>query len=179
MNGKILSFYSESIQNLQTIKAFDITKRYVEQMKTLCKEADIILPNITEACLLTDTEYKINLDKEYVEALLYKLASLYDCRVILTGVSFHDNASGIAVYENNTVRYYEHIKVGDGSHGTGDVYASAFTGALLNGRSLFESAKLAADFTVLCIENTVKHPEHWYGVRFEGCIENLINMIKK
>ncbi|MBR6786125.1 MAG: ABC transporter ATP-binding protein [Clostridia bacterium] len=33
MNGKILSFYSESIQNLQTIKAFDITKRYVEQMK--------------------------------------------------------------------------------------------------------------------------------------------------
>lgn len=34
MNGKILSFYSESIQNLQTIKAFDITKRYVEQMKT-------------------------------------------------------------------------------------------------------------------------------------------------
>lgn len=33
MNGKILSFYSESIQNLQTIKAFDLTKRYVEQMK--------------------------------------------------------------------------------------------------------------------------------------------------
>lgn len=33
MNGRILSFYSESIQNLQTIKAFDITKRYVEQMK--------------------------------------------------------------------------------------------------------------------------------------------------
>ncbi len=35
MNGKILSFYSESIQNLQTIKAFDLTKRYVEQMKTI------------------------------------------------------------------------------------------------------------------------------------------------
>ena len=34
MNGKILSFYSESIQNLQTIKAFDITRRYVEQMRT-------------------------------------------------------------------------------------------------------------------------------------------------
>ncbi len=34
MNGRILSFYSESIQNLQTIKAFDLTKRYVDQMKT-------------------------------------------------------------------------------------------------------------------------------------------------
>ena len=34
MNGKIISFYSESIQNMQVIKAFDLTKRYVERMKS-------------------------------------------------------------------------------------------------------------------------------------------------
>ena len=67
---------------------------------------------------------------------------------------------------------------GGGCHGTGDVYASAFTGALTRGKDLFEAAKIAADFTLLCIKNTVTHPEHWYGVRFETCLPELINMLK-
>lgn len=151
---------------------------YVEEMKKLCAMADIILPNITEACLMTGIPYKVKFDSDYIETLLSRLTNLCGGKIILTGVSFSDNKTGIAVYEDGNVRYYEHAKVGQGSHGTGDVYASAFVGALMNGKSLFDSAKIAADFTVSCIKNTVEHPDHWYGVRFEKCLPELIGMIK-
>ena len=147
---------------------------YVEEMKKLCQGADIILPNITEACFMTGIPYKQSFDKEYIENLLLALRKQFCSKIILTGVSFSEDKTGIAVFDDN-IAYYEHKKLGLGSHGTGDVYASAFTGAFIQGKSLFEAAKIAADFTVLCIENT--ESEHWYGVRFEKCLPKLINMV--
>lgn len=149
---------------------------YVLDMKELCRAADIILPNITEACLLTKTPYKSSFDKEFVEELISKLKDLFGAKIILTGVGFSENTTGVAVYDGEQISYYEHVKIGLGGHGTGDVYASAFTGAFLSGKTLFEAAKIAADFTVLCIKNT--EPEHWYGVRFEKCLPELIDMLK-
>ncbi len=151
---------------------------YVKEMVALCKEADIILPNITEACFMTDTEYREKFDVSYIEELFNRLTNLFNCKIILTGVSFSDNKTGIAVYENDNIQYYEHVKVGCGSHGTGDVYASAFVGALMNGKELFDAAKIAADFTVICIENTIEDSAHWYGVKFEQCLPKLINMVR-
>ena len=57
------------------------------------------------------------------------------------------------MYENGEYSYYEHRRISKGCHGTGDVYASAFVGALMRGKTTFESAKIAADYTVKCIEN--------------------------
>lgn len=148
---------------------------YATEMKSLCLEADIILPNITEACILTGCEYRKNLDKPFVETLLLRLNEMFGAKIILTGVSLSPDKSGIAVCEGGNIAYYEHERVGDGTHGTGDVYASAFTGALLCGKPLFEAAKIAADFTVICIKNT--EADHWYGVRFEKCLPKLIEML--
>ena len=50
--------------------------------------------------------------------------------------------------------------------------------ALMSGKSAFESAKIAADYTVLCIENTQDDPDHWYGVKFEPVLGDLIGMLK-
>lgn len=149
---------------------------YAKEMKNLCKEADIILPNITEACLMTDTEYKTGLTKAYIEELVSKIRSFYNGKIVLTGVGFGESKTGVAVCDQNEIIYYEHEKIRGGCHGTGDVYASAFTGALISGKSLFDSAKIAADFTYKCIKET--EPEHWYGVKFEPQIKNLIEMIK-
>ena len=149
---------------------------YVEAMKELCKSADIILPNITEACFMTGIPYKQSFDKAYVEELISTLKSLFGAKIILTGVGANEKTTGVAVYDRESISYYEHEKIGIGSHGTGDVYASAFTGAYTHGKGLFEAAKIAADFTVLCIKNT--DPDHWYGVQFERCLPDLINMLK-
>lgn len=150
---------------------------YANEMKNLCKEADIILPNITEACLMTNSEYKTEFDKAYIEKLISRIAAFYNGKIVLTGVGFSQNKTGVAVFDGEEILYYEHEKIRGGCHGTGDVYASAFTGAVLSGKELFESAKIAADFTYMCIKET--EPEHWYGVKFEPLIKNLIELIDK
>ncbi len=150
---------------------------YAHEMSTLCSQADIMLPNITEACFMTGTEYKTEYDQEYILNLLQKLSPDGKVTVVLTGVSYTPDTTGVVVYENRTYSYYEHKKISKGCHGTGDVYASAFTGALLNGHSTYEAAKIAADYVVSCIEYTQKDPTHWYGVKFEAKLAELIQSL--
>ena len=156
--------------------AFDM--EYVQAMKVLCGCADILLPNITEACFLAGVEYKEEYDQAYILTLCEKLVTLGAKTIVLTGVGYTPNKTGVVVYENGKMDYYAHDKVAKGCHGTGDVYASAFTGALMNGKSVFEAAKIAADYTVKCILNSQDDPDHWYGAKFETALGDLIEMLK-
>lgn len=156
--------------------AFD--KDYVEAMKTLCNEADIILPNITEACFLTDISYQSEYDEAYINSILNKLGSENSKRtVVLTGVQYREGKTGVVVYSDGKSEYYEHRRIANGCHGTGDVYASVFVGALLHGRKIFDAARIAADFTVSCIEKTNEDSSHWYGVKFELLLPELIKSL--
>ena len=155
--------------------AFDMA--YVEEMKKLCAAADIILPNITEACMLTGMEFKTVYDETYIQELIAKLSGLGAQTIILTGVSYQAGRTGVLVVEDGKQSYYEHHRIEKGCHGTGDVYASAFVGALLQGKDAFTAAKIAADYTVRCIEVTKDDAEHWYGVKFEKAIPELISAI--
>lgn len=146
-------------------------------MKTLCPSADILLPNITEACFLAGVEYKEVYDENYIHKLLSELSRLGCPTIVLTGVSYTPEKTGVVVYENGKISYYEHRRIAKGCHGTGDVYASAFTGTLMNGKPIFEATKIATDYTVLCIEKTQDDPAHWYGVKFEKTLPKLIRML--
>lgn len=161
-NGKLYSIFNDE---------------YVAAMRTLCKSADILIPNITEACFLAEVEYREAYDKSYVKELLDKLSKLGAKTVVLTGVGYAPGKTGVIVYENGIIRYCEHDKISKGCHGTGDIYASAFTGALLNGKNIFEAAKIAADYTVKCIINTQGDAEHWYGAKFETALRELMDML--
>ena len=151
---------------------------YVEAMKTLCPSADLLLPNITEACFLAGVDYKEEYGEEYVRGLLEELSKLGRSTIVLTGVGYTPEKTGVVVYQNGEIAYYEHRRIAKGCHGTGDVYASAFTGALTRGKSIFDAAKIAADYTVRCIEHTQGDPEHWYGVKFEPVLPELIRMLE-
>ena len=155
--------------------AFDMA--YVEAMKTLCAEADILLPNITEACFLTGMEYRETYDEAYILTLVKALTDMGAKSVVLTGVGYELGKTGVVVYRDGDLQYYAHDRVSKGCHGTGDVYASAFVGALMNGKNLLEAAKIAADYTVLCIKNTQDDPDHWYGVKFETALSDLAAMM--
>ncbi len=150
---------------------------YVAAMRTLCPSADVLVPNITEACFLAGVEYKESYDEEYILRLLEALSSLGCSTIVLTGVSYAPDKTGVVVYEDGKLSYYEHRKIAKGCHGTGDVYASAFMGALMQGKTLVEAAKIAADYTVLCIEKTQGDPTHWYGVKFETALADLMKML--
>lgn len=151
---------------------------FVEEMKKLCFSADIILPNVTEAALLTDSEYKETYDKSYTDMLTEKLLKSGAKTIVFTGISYKPDTTGVLVVENGECKYYEHRKIAGGFHGTGDVYASAFVGALENGFPAFDSAKIAADYTLECIEKTKGDDSHWYGVKFESALPYLIKALK-
>ena len=153
---------------------------FVEKMKTLCSTADVILPNLTEACLLIDEPYPETYDETLIDRILTKLSSLCkDATIVLTGIGYKAEKTSVIVYAKGEKEYYEHRKISKGCHGTGDIYASAFVGALMRGKSYYESAKIAADYTVACIEATQDDPSHWYGARFETSLPKLITALEK
>lgn len=152
---------------------------YVQAMKGLCAKADYIVPNITESCFLTDIPYRTEYDRAYIDTLLEKLTALGCKNVILTGVSYCEGKTGVVVYENGVYTYYEHEKLPNSCHGTGDIYASAFVGALTQGKSAFNAARIAADYTVACIRHTASLPNHWYGAAFEPVLGQLIQMVNQ
>lgn len=151
---------------------------FVEAMKKITFAADIILPNITEACLLTGFEYKEQYDEEYIHSLTDALIQNGAKTVVLTGVGYREGFTGVAVRDSGKNLYYEHTKISGGCHGTGDVFASAFVGALENDFSVFDSAKIAAYFTLDCIRKTQGDSQHTYGVKFELALPEYINSLR-
>ncbi len=146
---------------------FDMS--FVDEMKRLCDHADYILPNLSEATFMLHQPYVDHgYDEKYIEEVCKKLHRSGAKNVILTGVSFHPDQLGVAVYDGNKTEYYFTEREKRNSHGTGDVYASAFTGALLSGKTAYKAAQIAADFTVKAIQLTPA--DHWYGVTFEKAI---------
>lgn len=153
---------------------------FVDAMKCLCQRADYLLPNITEACLLTDTPYTAEYDRKFIDTLLEKLSSLGCKNIILTGISYAKDKTGVVIFENGNYSYYEHDFLQATCHGTGDIYASSFVGAILNGKTAHEGAKIAADYTLECIRATLSEEDnHWYGSKFEPSLYNLIKMIRE
>ena len=150
---------------------------FVEAMKGLCAKADYVLPNLTEACFLTGVEYKKTYDRAYIDLILEKLTALGCKNVIFTGVSYAPGKTGIVVLENGVYSYYEHDFLPNSCHGTGDIYASSFVGALVRGKSAYDAAKIAADYTVACIEATAQEENHWYGAKFEPVLIKLIQSL--
>lgn len=156
-------------------------KNFAKLMANVCAKADIIVPNLTEACLMTDTEYKTEYDKEYIMDLLHKLTNLGAKKAAITGANYNGQY-GIVGYdsENDSVFSYFHEKLPVSYHGTGDVFSSVCVGALTNGLSLEKAIKLAADYTVECIRLTLEqNGTNAYGVNFELVIPYLLELLNK
>ncbi len=150
-------------------------------MAEVCAKADVILPNITEACLLTGMPYKTSYDETYIQTLLEKLLELGCGAAALTGVSYEPEKLGIAYLtkEGKGFSYFTR-KCPQSFHGTGDLYSSVAMGGLMRGLSLEDALSLAADFVVECIEATASSESaRWYGVEFESQIPKLCDMLER
>ena len=153
-----------------------LTREYAREMENLCRRADIILPNVTEAAMFAGREYREKLTQGYISELLDVLD--HPC-VILTGTGYEAAETGVTVREGTVQTLYTHPKIGQSYHGTGDMFAACFTGALLSGKTKPEAVKLAADFVCKAIEKTVESPAHWYGVKFEKALPDLIRWLQE
>ena len=154
---------------------------YAKANAGLCGLADVIVPNITEACLMTGTEYKESYDEAYVKELLYKLAELGAKTVVLTGVSLSADKTGVMGYTKATGEFfnYQNDRVDASYHGTGDLFASVAVGGMMNGLSPLDAMALAADYTADTIRVTLDNPKKpWYGVDFEATIPELVKRLE-
>ena len=152
---------------------------FPSHMKNLCARADIIVPNITEAALMLGVEYRQGpYTHEYIDMLLNGLYALGAKNVVLTGVYYNSEDLGAACYSGKDIYFTSHKIICPFYHGTGDVFASALTAALMNGKSLEKSADIAVDFTCRSITETIENnPERKYGVNFEQAIPSLLKNI--
>lgn len=157
------------------------TPDFVAAMAKLCGKADFILPNLTEAAFMLNIPYvESGYDEDYIKGVLKKLTGLGAKTAILTGVSFDGKTVGAYGYDKLKNEYFSYMReyLPVNFHGTGDVYASAFCGALSIGKTVAESAALAVDFTVQSISETLKDPDHpFYGVEFEKAFPYLLKRI--
>ncbi len=158
---------------------FDLN--FAKSMRHLCEKADIIVPNITESIFMLGMEYKEGpYTKDYIESLLYKLGELGPRKIVLTGVYFDNKTLGAACLDTQTkiIDYCFRDRIDGMYHGTGDVFASALTAALVKGKSLSSATEIAVDFTVDSIRRTAAGgTDHCYGVDFERGLKDLITAL--
>lgn len=145
---------------------FDLN--YVAEMRILLKRADIILPNVTEACFLTETEYKSDYDFDFICNLEKKLAKICYGEIIVTGALI-DGGIAEVIYGKEKSEILLHERIPQSKHGTGDIFASVFTANYLLGKGLKNSCGAAANFVADCLKNTDK--DHFYGVNFERILK--------
>lgn len=156
------------------------TQEFANKMAELCRKADIIVPNMTEASFMLGIEYKETYDEAYAKDVLKKLCEKGAKKAVLTGINYEDGKIGIMCFDKEKDSYYTYFKekVNASYHGTGDVFASTLTGALVKGFSLEESLQIAVDYTVECIRATNEDKDsRWYGVNFEETIPYLVKRI--
>lgn len=139
---------------------------HVSAMVSVCRKGTYLLPNVTEAALLTGIPYQETPDREYLHLLLERLLAFGAEAVIITGVTGKQGRIGFAgQVRGETPFFYERPCIPRQFHGTGDLFAAVFTGALLGGAAVPDAAATAARFVERCIEATKTVTPH--GVEFE------------
>lgn len=144
---------------------------FAKNMARLCACADIIVPNLTEACFMLGKPYIASgYSKEYIEDMLLALTDLGCPRAVLTGVGFNEGELGCYGYDAATGKFFfdANEKISQSFHGTGDIFASVCFSSIMNGKSLEESCAIAADFVCDSMNATLSDEKPiWYGVHFE------------
>lgn len=156
---------------------------FPQQMKEVCAKADIIDPNLTEACLMLGEEYpgKTGYSEEWVRTILKKLCALGCRTAVLTGIILTPDKQGAMAYDSKTDTYtgYFSENLPASFHGTGDIFSSALCGALIREQPMEKALKIAVDFTVEAIKISAADTEcPTYGVRFESALPALIKSLE-
>ena len=140
-------------------------------MARLCRRADIVVPNMTEACHLLGRPYNPGPHTQgEIAEILQGLCAMGPKMAVLTGVWLQEGALGTACYDSQVgeAKLFLTDRIEGFYHGTGDLFASALLGGLLNGAPLEEACALATEFTWRTIETTFeKSPDHRFGPKFE------------
>ena len=148
---------------------------FPQAMRALCGRADVLTPNVTEACLLTGTAYSPVQDAAQTRRLLERLLELGCRAAVLTGLRVDGDMAVAALQWDGTGTLVRTSYIPEVFHGTGDLFASTCAGALVQGAPLERAVRLAADYVALTLRRTVQAPDRrWYGVNFQETLPELM-----
>lgn len=126
--------------------------------------------------MMAGMEYCVSFDESYISRLVERMG--HPC-VVMTGVAYEEGKTGILLLDEGRRYHYSHDRIEQNFHGTGDMFAACFTGALLQGKQKEEAVRIAANFVKESISISVQRPAHWYGVRFESALPGLVRMLRE
>ena len=153
------------------------TKEMCDEMKQLVGYADVVTPNVTEACFLTDTPYR---DHGWSRKELLNMAMMLRLMgaksVVITGVREGNYYMNVVLERGKSEAEFIRMKsAGNQRPGTGDVFSSVLAGAVLNGKTLCAATRLAASFVKDCIKKSDELDiPHSNGVCFEMLLGKLM-----
>ena len=153
-------------------------EKFVAKMRELCIKAHVITPNITEASFMCARPFLSDgYGEDYILELLEGLAGFGVQKIVLKGIRYRQNECGIIAYDANTkekVEYF-HEYLPFHASGTGDIFASVLFGSLINGESMQNAIKKAANFVLESIKITLQDNNRTkYGVQFEKLLKDII-----
>ncbi len=156
------------------------TPEFAAEMEKLCRKADLVLPNLTEASFMLGIPYRENYDEDYIREVLFRLTEKGARHAALTGIGFSPDKIGVYFYDAEKKSYYSYFnrKLPVSYHGTGDIFASAALGGYMRGLSMEEALALAVDYTLECMVKTMDDENRrFYGVNFEEAIPMLVERL--
>ena len=160
------------------------TDELVRGMAQLCRKADIITPNLTEAHFLTGIDTSVTLsDKneaiELAQKLCFKMQSQLGVdKIVITGIHFGDEI-GNAVFEDGIIDIISSPRLARSFPGTGEVFTSTLLGEIVRGKNLSDAAEFATQFTYEVIKHSQNSPEPTRnGVLLEECLGMLTDNLQ-
>lgn len=143
-----------------------ITEAQVSAMRDLASMAEVVLPNVTEACMLAGYPYQAQTDGQVLRTLSQTLCRMKTQTVVITGVSPAPEKTGFAGLQKGEGMFsYTADRRDKRLHGTGDMFSAVFAGAYVLGHDPMESATLAANFVERVMDNTPEATP--FGAEFE------------
>ena len=165
--------------NGRLYQGFD--RNYVEAMKAFCQQADVIIPNLTEAAFLTDSLYLEagSYNEVTVEKLLRELSKLGPRKVILTGISFENDKIGLAYFDKeiDETAYLMRKSYQSNFYGSGDLLTAILSAGYFYNLDLLKVCDLALDVMDRVLSTTLSDGrplkyglcyEHHIGLLFSG-----------
>lgn len=160
----------------------NLDDRMCRAFRALIADADVITPNITEAALLADMEYRHDgHDEAYLRALGERLSALGPKTVVITGVRPKAGEIGNLAYDRDSGAITLCIhEAHDGLfYGSGDIFAASLSALLIRGAGVNDALRTASDFTDLCIRRSLlRNTPRRFGLDFEGALPEYISRVE-
>lgn len=157
------------------------TKSICDKMCSLAKSADIITPNLTEFCIITDTDFEYlnsfeqsNLFFEKISDVAMSYIKRTGQQLVVTGINAGDMLYNGVFMTDRQPAFISSAQYGNGFSGTGDLMASIICGSLLNGIDLVEAVKKASAFIEKSVVDTIQNSyDRNDGINFEKYLYTL------